>query len=112
MTRHFLVAAILGTAACSGTRSAGPLPLSPTAPSADLITIYDAVRVPGLEDRRFNHATYWRAVTPYLGGSVTTVTEGTSAEGREIRHLSFGSGETTVLLWSQMHGNESTASMA
>ncbi|MCH7490611.1 MAG: peptidase M14 [Gemmatimonadetes bacterium] len=120
MTRPFLVAAIIGTTACSGTRGAGPPPLpppppplpSPTGPSADLITIYDAVRVPGLEDRRFNHATYWGAVTPYLGGSITTVTEGTSAEGREIRHLSFGSGETTVLLWSQMHGNESTASMA
>ncbi len=118
MTRHFLVVAILATTACSGMRGAGPPPPpppripSPTAPSADLITIYDAVRVPGLEDRRFNHATYWRAVTPYLGGSVRTVTVGTSAEGREIRHLRFGSGETTVLLWSQMHGNESTASMA
>ncbi len=112
MTRHFFVAAILAIAACSGTRGAGPPPPSPTVPSADLITIYDAVRVPGLEDRRFDHATYWMAVTPYLGGSVTTVTEGTSAEGREIRQLSFGSGETTVLLWSQMHGNESTASMA
>ena len=110
MTRHFFAAAVLATTACSGTRGAGSP--SPVAPSADLIAVYEAVRVPGLENRRFNHATYWQAVAPYLGGSVTMVTEGTSAQGRGIRQLSFGSGETTVLLWSQMHGNESTASMA
>src|SRR3546814_13337803 len=28
------------------------------------------------------------------------------------RHVSWGDGHTRVLLWSQMHGDESTASMA
>jgi hypothetical protein len=37
---------------------------------------------------------------------------GRSAEGRPLRLLSFGSGPMAVLLWSQMHGDESTASMA
>ena len=37
---------------------------------------------------------------------------GRSAEGRPIYSLRFGDGPTRVLLWSQMHGNESTASMA
>ncbi len=37
---------------------------------------------------------------------------GQSLEGREIYLLSIGSGETHVLLWSQMHGDESTATMA
>ncbi|MDA0311305.1 MAG: M14 family zinc carboxypeptidase [Gemmatimonadetes bacterium] len=78
----------------------------------ELIGLYDGVRVPGLDDRRFNHETYWRSVEPYLGGSVASVTVGESAEGRTIRQLTFGSGPTTVLLWSQMHGNESTASMS
>jgi hypothetical protein len=32
--------------------------------------------------------------------------------GREIRTITFGTGATRVLLWSQMHGDESTASMA
>ena len=80
--------------------------------SADLIDLYDGVRVAGLEDRRFDHETYWRTVAPYLGGNVSATRAGQSAEGREIRHLTFGSGPTSVLLWSQMHGDESTASMA
>ena len=74
--------------------------------------MYDDLRVAGLDDRRFNHETYWRVVDPYLGGTVTARVAGESAEGRDIRHLTFGGGPTTVLLWSQMHGNESTASMS
>jgi hypothetical protein len=34
---------------------------------------------------------------------------GSSAEGRSINMLSFGSGKTKLLLWSQMHGDEPTA---
>lgn len=37
---------------------------------------------------------------------------GKSLEGREIYHLTIGTGKTKVLLWSQMHGDEPTATMA
>lgn len=37
---------------------------------------------------------------------------GQSAQKRPIYHLTFGNGKTSVLLWSQMHGNEPTATMA
>lgn len=37
---------------------------------------------------------------------------GKSVAGREIFSVKIGNGETKVLLWSQMHGNESTATMA
>ncbi len=37
---------------------------------------------------------------------------GRSFEGRPIRSISAGAGGTKVLLWSQMHGDESTATMA
>ncbi|WP_375559242.1 M14 family zinc carboxypeptidase [Bernardetia sp. OM2101] len=37
---------------------------------------------------------------------------GESAQKRPIYHLTFGNGKTPVLLWSQMHGNEPTATMA
>lgn len=37
---------------------------------------------------------------------------GKSVEGRSINVVRFGSGQESVLLWSQMHGNESTATMA
>jgi hypothetical protein len=37
---------------------------------------------------------------------------GKSVEGRSINHLSFGRGPFPVLLWSQMHGDEPTATAA
>jgi hypothetical protein len=37
---------------------------------------------------------------------------GNSVEGRSINHLSIGKGKIKVMLWSQMHGDESTATMA
>jgi hypothetical protein len=37
---------------------------------------------------------------------------GRSVEGRAIRHLSFGRGPFHVLMWSQMHGDEPTATRA
>ncbi len=70
-------------------------------------------RVAGLEDRRFNHETYWAAVAPALTSDRVRVDQmGQSIEGRAINAVSYGTGPTSVLLWSQMHGNESTASMS
>lgn len=37
---------------------------------------------------------------------------GTSLEGREIYDVSFGTGPNVVFLWSQMHGDEGTATSA
>ena len=37
---------------------------------------------------------------------------GASIEGRPIRIISFGKGPTTILLWTQMHGDEPTATLA
>jgi hypothetical protein len=37
---------------------------------------------------------------------------GRSHEGRPLRLVSAGEGKTTVFFWSQMHGDESTATMA
>jgi hypothetical protein len=47
--------------------------------------------------------------TPDLFSSETI---GTSVEGRSIHHVWFGRGSTHVLLWSQMHGDEPTATSA
>ena len=69
--------------------------------------------VGGLAERRFTYAELWRALEPYLGGSNVRVAEvGRSLHGLPIRAVTFGTGATTVLLWSQMHGDESTATMA
>ena len=75
--------------------------------------IAEESRVPGLDDRRFTHTGLWRAIGPYLDVERLAVAElGASLEGRAIRAVTFGTGPTTVLLWSQMHGDESTATMA
>ncbi len=37
---------------------------------------------------------------------------GESVEGRSINHIRAGSGSTPILLWSQMHGDEPTATAA
>ena len=37
---------------------------------------------------------------------------GTSVEGRSINHVRVGSGPANILLWSQMHGDEPTATSA
>jgi hypothetical protein len=37
---------------------------------------------------------------------------GQSLEGRSIHHVWFGTGKTPILLWSQMHGDEPTATAA
>ncbi len=42
----------------------------------------------------------------------SVVAEGASAEGRRIAVLKVGSGPKKVLLWSQMHGDEPTATCA
>lgn len=107
------VCVLVVVAACGPTPPAQRImPEAPRIATAELMALHDVVRAPGLEDRRFTHARYWESVDPYLGGSVSWEVAGYSAEGREIRHLTFGSGPVTVLLWSQMHGNESTASMS
>ncbi|HET9332002.1 MAG TPA: M14 family zinc carboxypeptidase [Gemmatimonadota bacterium] len=86
------------------------------APEA-FLAIADEYRVPGLEDRRFTHEKYWEAVGSVLDDGETTarvsITElGRSLEGRSIQAVTLGEGPVSVLLWSQMHGDESTASMS
>ena len=75
--------------------------------------IAERYRVEGLDDRRFTHEQYWRSLAPALRSDRVELTRlGESVEGRAINAVTLGSGPTTVLLWSQMHGNESAASMS
>ncbi len=53
-----------------------------------------------------------KAVASAPGGMFSIEQIGESIEGRSIHHLWTGSGPTHVLLWSQMHGDEPTATAA
>ena len=93
---------------------------TPTMPSPPawleaLDALYDAdLRVAGLEERDFQPEQWWDVALPLATGARGFQVEeiGRSVEDRPLRHVSWGKGKTSVFLWSQMHGDESTASMA
>lgn len=112
--RHALVLTLLLSTLMMPCTATAALPQPP--PWLDAVdALYDAeVRVAGLEDRKFSPEQWWDVATPLAiearGFQVEQI--GTSVEGRPLRHVAWGNGDTSVLLWSQMHGDESTASMA
>lgn len=74
--------------------------------------IFDRFKVEDIKTRRFTHTEYWAAVDPILKPGTLKVTKfGESLQGRALNAVTVGTGATTVLLWSQMHGDESTATM-
>jgi hypothetical protein len=110
------VALLVAAASC---RTATPNDTRTTPAPADDFTMADALRIAdryraaGIVNRRMPHAEYWRVVQPMLASPRLKVEEiGRSMLGRELRSISFGTGPVKVLLWSQMHGDEATASMA
>ena len=94
----------------------GGTPRGPIAPAEALATglrIAERHRVAAIAERRFTHSQLWNAMAPALASPALRTEEiGKSINGRAIRAVTFGRGRTSVLLWSQMHGDESTASMA
>ncbi|MEM1215271.1 MAG: M14 family zinc carboxypeptidase [Bacteroidota bacterium] len=62
-------------------------------------------------DRRFKHAELIPVLTA-LPAPFDVQQAGQSVEGRSIYRVSIGEGDTQVLLWSQMHGDEPTATAA
>jgi len=106
----------LGVFAAPAPATDSPTPV-PTAPDwqQQWLDRYDQHwRVAGLDKRDFQPEHWWGIVLPMLtparGFGVETIAS--SVEGRPLRHVRWGEGKTSVMLWSQMHGNESTASMA
>src|SRR5687767_81877 len=88
---------------------------TPSVTQQELARIWDAERVspplPPLLDHRELVRRLEQAVSaaPDL---FTMETLGESVEGRSIHHIRAGTGSTPVLLWSQMHGDEPTATSA
>jgi hypothetical protein len=81
----------------------------------ELARIWDAEHVSAALPPLIDHA----EVVRRLGAVVASAPDlflveqvGTSVEGRSINYLRVGSGPVHVLLWSQMHGDEPTATSA
>jgi hypothetical protein len=76
-----------------------------------LESAFQTYKEPSLTHRRFRHDD----IVPLIqqrGQEFSVETLGKSVQGRDIYQLAYGEGTIKVLLWSQMHGNESTATMA
>ncbi|MEJ7694571.1 M14 family zinc carboxypeptidase [Daejeonella sp.] len=74
---------------------------------------YDKYKEPGIKNRFMKHAEMMPLIPKHVDSRLVTIEEiGKSVRGRSINHLTAGRGKTKVMLWSQMHGDESTATMA
>ncbi len=81
--------------------------------SESLFTEYETYKESTITHRRFKHSDIKPLIDELRsekGFSITAL--GRSIQGRSISMVSIGNGATNVLLWSQMHGDESTATMA
>ncbi len=79
----------------------------------ELFQSYDSFKVQEIRSRRFTQAELYEWIDRFEGERLFTKTMlGKSGEGRRILLYSIGTGLTKVMLWSQMHGDEPTATMA
>ena len=117
MIRRLLLATVVALASC---RPVNQLDRPRTAPipaggfaMTDALRVADRYKVAAIVSRRISHADYWSALQSLLVSQRLKVDViGRSMMGRELRSITFGTGPTKVLLWSQMHGDEATATMA
>ena len=74
---------------------------------------YDTYKEKGLDKRRIKHRDLQPLLAQYEANPLFGITKvGESIEGRDLDLISIGTGNTHVLLWSQMHGDEPTATQA
>lgn len=79
-----------------------------------LYSTYDSYKAQEISTRRISHSEVMKildALVREMPDILSSSIAGTSSEGREIRLLKLGTGKTRILLWSQMHGDEPTATM-
>lgn len=79
--------------------------------AARLHEAFEEYREPSITDQRFKHDDI-QTLLKQLPADFEVTERGTSIEGRAIYEVQIGNGPTPVLLWSQMHGDEPTATMA
>jgi hypothetical protein len=80
-------------------------------PLEKLESAYEKYKEPAITHRRFKHADLQPLIQKHASGFVIDKL-GESVDGRSISSMKWGKGSTKVMLWSQMHGNESTATMS
>ncbi len=78
-----------------------------------LYASYEKYREPSLEKRRIKHKDLQPLINKISTHPLFHVkVVGKSIEGRDLSLISVGTGDINVFLWSQMHGDEPTATQA
>ena len=74
---------------------------------------YEQYKEPLIKSRLFKHSDVTLLIQKQVdNGLLKDEVIAQSVQGRNIHHLTMGKGQTKVFLWSQMHGDEATATMA
>ncbi len=107
---QFLIIILVFSAACDGV---GQSRISYVPDTTLLGNAFETYREQRIVHRRFKHADMEPLITSRMGGDAFEVTQlGVSVLKLPIYQLKYGNGPKRVMLWSQMHGNEPTATMA
>ncbi len=78
-----------------------------------LYATYEKYKEPSLQKRRIKYADLQPLIARVRSNPKFEVQKvGTSIEGRDLTLISLGEGTTDIFLWSQMHGDEPTATQA
>jgi hypothetical protein len=84
----------------------------PTTSPQELASLWDAEHVSPPLSPLLDHAEVVERLKKLPPDLFTVEQLGESVEGRSIHHVRVGTGSMPVLLWSQMHGDEPTATSA
>ena len=103
-----LVVLIAAPAPFLGAQPAGRPSVSPQ----DLARIWDAEHVSPPQSPLFDHAEVVKRLEALPTDLFRVEKVGESIEGRSINYVRVGTGPMSILLWSQMHGDEPTATSA
>ncbi len=118
MQRTFVLAVLTSLLAACAPAATPPVTAPAEVPAraafVEPVALHERYQVGAIEHRRFTYDELWSAIEPLIDGAADLEREeiGRSAEGRPLYLVRYGEGPTRVLLWSQMHGDESTATMA
>lgn len=81
--------------------------------TSKLYETYDDYKESSIGKRRIKHADIQPLIEKFKANPKFEVQRvGESIQGRDLHLISIGSGDSNIFLWSQMHGNEPTATQA
>lgn len=81
----------------------------------ELDSSYSGIKIKQIKTKRFEIKLYHQILDSLIqrsNGLFTSEVIGKSFKKQEIKLIRFGEGDIKILMWSQMHGDESTASLA